>query len=390
MVQITHSESLGRRIGSALGGLLIAPVLLLGAGVMLFGNEGRAVKRAKALDEGRGSVVSVSAPAAENEGKLVHAVGRADTVETLSDTQFPVAARALELRRTVEMYQWREKSSTKTETKLGGGKKKVTTYSYEPEWSTQLIDSSRFRETSGHENPSRFPLESHSLRAQRVTLDAFELSDALVGKIGGAQPVAVPADFPRRVGQVQASVVEDAVHFGNDPSRPAIGDLRVRWTAVMPGDVSVVAGQTGSVLGPFSTSSGSVLAMVERGTVGADAMFDTAVANNRMLTWALRFLGFVLCFAAIRTVFYPIRVFADVVPLFGRLAGVGIFAVSFLLAAIVSLTIVTVAWIFFRPLLGILLLAGICGLTFMLVRQLRAGRKAEAAVPPPLPVPQPR
>ena len=390
MVQITQSESLGQRIGSAIGGLLVAPIVLLVSAVVLFGNEGRAVKRAKALKEGRGTVVSVSGPEAANDGKLVHAVGRADTAETLRDPQFPVAAQALELRRTVEMYQWREKSSTKTETKVGGSKKKVTTYSYETDWSTQLIDSSRFQEPSGHQNPSRFPLESQSLRAQRVTLDAFALSDALVGKIGGAVSVAVPAEFPRRVGQVTATVVGDKVHFGSDPNRPAIGDLRLAWTAVMPGDVSVVAGQTGDVLSPFSTSSGSVLALVERGTVSSDAMFDTAVANNRMLTWGMRFLGFILCFAAIRTVFYPIRVFADVVPIFGRIAGVGIFAVSFLLAAITSLSIITVAWIFFRPLLGILLLAGIGGLTFLLIRQLRSGRKAEAVAPPPLPVPQAR
>ncbi|MEM9406681.1 MAG: TMEM43 family protein, partial [Acidobacteriota bacterium] len=170
--------------------------------------------------------------------------------------------------------------------------------------------------------------------------------------------------------------------------RPTVGDVRLRWSAILPGEISVVGGQAGDLLSPYSTSNGGVLALVQRGTVGADAMFDTAVASNRVLTWALRFLGFVVCFVAVRTVFYPIRVFADVVPFFGRLAGVGVFAVSFLLAAIVSLTTIAVAWIFFRPLLGGLLMAGIGGLTFLLIRQLRSARQPEAVELPPVPVPQ--
>ncbi|MEM1246085.1 MAG: TMEM43 family protein [Acidobacteriota bacterium] len=388
MVQVTTTESLRQRIGSAIGGLLFAPILLLVGAVVLFGNEGRAVQRAKALEEGRAAVVSVKALDAANEGKLVHVVGRATTTETLEDPQFPIAVQALELERTVEMFQWREKSSTKTETKVGGGQKKVTTYTYEQDWSTQLIDSSRFQESSGHQNPTRFPFDSESLRARKVTLDEFALSDGLISKIGGATPVPVPGGFPPRVGSVPATVQGNAVHLGSDPDRPTVGDVRLRWSAILPGEISVVGGQAGDLLSPYSASNGGVLALVQRGTVGADAMFDTAVASNRVLTWALRFLGFVVCFVAVRTVFYPIPVFADVVPFFGRLAGVGVFAVSFLLAAIVSLTTIAVAWIFFRPLLGGLLMAGIGGLTFLLIRQLRSARQPEAVELPPVPVPQ--
>ena len=211
----THIETttvgFGKRLGSAIGGVLLAPVLLLLAGGMLFANEGRAVKRAKSLKEGRGSVVSATTLQPANEGELVHVSGLADSQETLKDPELPVSARAIELTRTVEMYQWRETSSTKTEKKLGGGEKKVTTYSYETEWSPRTIDSSSFQVPAGHQNPSTFPIRSETVQARRVTLGEFELADVLVAKIGGSTPVQLPQDFPGRIAEWPTHVQGDTV-----------------------------------------------------------------------------------------------------------------------------------------------------------------------------------
>ena len=89
----------GSRIGSSIKGLLVGGVLVIGGPVLLFWNEGRAVHRTQALNEGAGSVVEANAAAvdAAKEGKLVHVTGTATTAETLADPLFGVRQNALAL-----------------------------------------------------------------------------------------------------------------------------------------------------------------------------------------------------------------------------------------------------------------------------------------------------
>src|SRR4029079_4628826 len=100
------------------------------------------------------------------------------------------------------------------------------------------------------------------------------------------------------------------------------------------------------------------LALVDYGTLPAGAMFQAARNANTALTWALRFVGFLVLFIGVRSLFGPLRVFADVVPLFGRIVGAGLGLVSFLVAAPVALITIASGWLFYRPLLAFVLLAG--------------------------------
>src|SRR6266545_951095 len=97
-------------LGVVGAGIFLGWIPFLGAVVLLFWNEGRAVKTQRALSEGSKCVTSIPAdritPA--NDGCLVHVQGLVDTKETLADPLFGVAVQALRLRRVVETYQWRE------------------------------------------------------------------------------------------------------------------------------------------------------------------------------------------------------------------------------------------------------------------------------------------
>jgi len=129
------------RIGGAVMGVLVGLVLFVLAFPLLFWNEGRAVTTYKTLQEGGNIVVSVAADKVDpsNAGRLIHLTGLADTQATLTDPVFGVSAKALKLRRTVEMYQWKENSSSETTKKLGGGTETVTEYWYSREWSGELV-----------------------------------------------------------------------------------------------------------------------------------------------------------------------------------------------------------------------------------------------------------
>ena len=63
-------------------------------------------------------------------------------------------------------------------------------------------------------------------------------------------------------------------------------------------------------------------------------MFEMAQSRNRVLAWLLRLGGFLATLFGFSAILAPVRVLADVVPLFGRLVGAGIGFVAFILAAV--------------------------------------------------------
>lgn len=130
----TTSTSYGQRLaGSAkgmIGGLL---VFIIGTG-LLWWNEGRTVRTAKAIGDAAShveSVADVSKVDASLNGKLIHASAFADTKDTLTDDLFGVREQAIKLDRKVEYYQWVEHSQRKKRDKVGGGEETITTYTYE-------------------------------------------------------------------------------------------------------------------------------------------------------------------------------------------------------------------------------------------------------------------
>lgn len=111
-------------------------------------------------------------------------------------------------------------------------------------------------------------------------------------------------------------------------------------------------------------------------------MFKAAQAENTVLTWILRAAGFFMMFLGLRMVFSPVVVFADVLPILGTLLGAGLGLFAGLTAAVLSLVTIAVAWIFFRPLIGIALFALAVGGIVLLVRAaMKAKQQRQAARP---------
>jgi len=83
--------------------------------------------------------------------------------------------------------------------------------------------------------------------------------------------------------------------------------------------------------------------------------------------------------------FKPLSILAGVLPILGDIVAAGTGIISFLLAAVLSLTTIGIAWIFYRPLLGVALLviggALIYGVWYLIgkVRTKRIAPAAQAA-----------
>ncbi len=374
------------RIGGAFKGIIVGLLLIVAAFGLLFWNEGRAVKRYKTLQEGGGLVQSVSVQAVDpgNEGRLVHITGRAETTETLVDSEIGVQAPAIALIREAEMYQWKESSRSETRKKLGGGEEIVTTYTYGKEWSERVLDSRSFKQPDGHGNPGNMAYQSKTIMAENVRLGAFKLPDFFVRKIRGESPLTLnpeanlPITKKRRDVQKQAN----GFYLGGNPDSPQVGDLRITYRVVLPAEISLVARQAGTSFAPYQTAAGGSIELLSMGTFGADAMFKEAQQSNTFLTWALRLGGFVLMAIGVNMLLAPLVVLADVVPAIGSLIGAGTFFISMLFSGVFSFLTIAIAWFVYRPLLGCVLVGVAVAIGVMLFRKVK---KAKPVMVPPIP-----
>jgi hypothetical protein len=95
-----------------------------------------------------------------------------------------------------------------------------------------------------------------------------------------------------------------------------------------------------------------------------------------MATWLLRLLGFLLMYGGLKKVFGPLGVLADVLPFLGSLVRMGTGLLSFLIALPCSLVTIAIAWIVYRPVLGIILLVIAVGAIVMLFKNRKSAPAA--------------
>jgi hypothetical protein len=380
----------GSRIVESIKGIATGAILVLVAFPLLFWNEGRAVQTAKSLKEGAAAVVTVSVDSVDNahDGQLVHLTGEANADGALSDDLLGVQVEgALKLRRIVEMYQWQQREERDTQRNVGGSEETVTTYTYEQVWSDGLIDSSRFEKSAQYTNPSQLPFESQEHVADPIRLGAFTLGEPLVAQLRTYQAHRLSEQAITPATSITSDnrplqVHDGVAYLAQSPTSPSIGDIRIRYETVSPHAASVIARQAGDRLERYQTQAGDGLAMVKAGAHDADTMFAEAAKANQTLTWILRGAGFFVMALGFGLVFRPLAVVADVLPILGDMLRLGTGVISGVLAFGLSMITISIAWIYYRPLIGIpLLLVGVGGIVYMKV--FAAKRKKAAGAAPP-------
>jgi len=387
----TTTQSWGSRLGDSMKSVIFGLGLFVAAFPVLFWNEGNSVKTAKALDEGEGACVPVEQITKvdpEYEGQLVHMSGQATTKDVLSDEAFGVSLPAIALKRTTEMYQWIEDKKTEEKKNVGGSVTKTTTYTYRQDWSSEAISSSGFKE-AGHDNPGSIEFPSQETRAANVTFGAFRLNEKQIARIGSAQAYAFPTDWVCRVERVQRQgnlllvpnreTRANALNNRDVSAQPRIGDMRVKIEVILPHAISIVAKQKGDTFVSYLAKTKKKVDLLQDGTVDAAEMFEAARSANTFLTWCVRIGGFLMMFIGLGMVLKPLSVLADVLPFLGDLVEMGNGIIAGLVSFVCSLVTIAIAWVFYRPVLGIILLALAGGGIFLLVQKRRKVVAAKAA-----------
>lgn len=198
-------------------------------------------------------------------------------------------------------------------------------------------------------------------------------------------PVYTPVVQPVMPGPVQPVVMPVQpgmpVQLTVNPSAPQIGDVRISWFLVAPGQtISIIAQQNNDTFAPYvSKETGKSIDLLSMGEKPAAVMFSDAHSANSMMTWLIRFGGWLAMFIGLNMVFKPLSVLGDVIPFIGSMIGFGSKIISFVISTVVALVVISIAWLFYRPLIAIpLLLAAVGLIVWLKMRKKKESAPAEA------------
>jgi hypothetical protein len=408
----TTTTGYGTRVGNSFKAIGSGFLLFIAGTVLLWWNEGRAVKTEKMLDEAGSAYVEMENPNKKDaslEGELICGTALATTEDSLSDAQFGVGAKAIALRRTVEYYQWVEHSQEKKEDKLGGKEVTTTTYTYSREWVSRPIDSGQFKDPAYQgKNTILTTVEDQEQYAENVTWGAYKLNESLIHSIssregldlaisedllkqldgnaktayerfyGSKQSVEQPAQTAELSDSAKAAndsinnaianaenkkdleyihQASNVLYFGRVPGSPEVGDVRVTFEKVVPAKVTVMAVVDGDTFKPFKAKNGKRFQTLVMGKKSGDEIIEAEKEANNMWTWALRIIGILMVIGGLKGIFGFIETILKVVPFIAGIFGWGVGVVCTIVGIVWSLIIIAIAWLFYRPILAICLLA---------------------------------
>jgi len=377
--QEVTKTSYGTRLGNSLKGILTGLVLFVAATVLLWWNEGRAVKTAKMLKAAETECVDVASVDSVDpslEGKLIHATAVAKTDELLTDPDYGVTVNAVRLVRDVEYYQVVEHSTSETKDKIGGGQETTTTYTYSKEWVSGPIDSGSFKDPDYQSsNFVRTTVPDNTVTAEKVDFGAYVLPPALVGAIPASTSVNVPASLGNGI---DTFVSGNVVYYGENPQTPAVGDVRVTFTEADGGVASILAQVKGNSFESYKHKNGKSLMVLKMGEHSQEEMFESEKAANKAILWIVRILGIILVIAALRMTFSILVTILKVLPFLAKVGELGLNLVTGVVGFIWSLLVIMIAWVAYRPLLAVALALVIAALVYFLVSK---SKKAPEAAP---------
>jgi len=393
----TTTVGYGKRVSNSFKGIFIGFVLLIAGTVLLWWNEGRAVKTAQAIKgavEQTISVADLSNINHELNGKMICASGYATTNDSISDQYFGFGTTAIRIERKVEFYQWVEQKETKTEDKVGGKQEQTTTYNYDKTWVSAPVDSREFKnsEYKGKNFAVINDIKSSKVLAKNVTVGAYTLPEQMIESISSAEPMsanltdAKEAELNKKIAanlnQSEdgdfVSVSNNTIYLGKNPNSPEIGDVKITFTKVVPATVTIWARVANNSFERFTSNKGYSVGGLYMGDRKLDELHEQAESTNSFISWMLRIVGLVVVFFGLKGMFKIIISLLKVLPFLANIANVGISIVCGVVAFAWSLIIIALAWLFYRPILAIILIAVVIGLfVFLSKRSKNAKSPAE-------------
>ena len=148
----------------------------------------------------------------------------------------------------------------------------------------------------------------------------------------------------------------NVLYFGRVPGSPEVGDVRVTFEKVVPAKVTVMAVVDGDTFQPFKAKNGKRFQTLVMGKKSGDEIIEAEKEANNMLLWALRIIGIMMVIGGLKGIFGFLETILKVVPFIAGIFGWGVGLICTVIGIAWSLIVIAIAWLFYRPLLGIALL----------------------------------
>ena len=224
-----------------------------------------------------------------------------------------------------------------------------------------------------------------SVKAQ---LDSIQAVNDSIAKAMEAAANKKDLEYVHQAGNV--------LYFGRVPGSPEVGDVRVTFEKVVPAKVTIMAVVDGDTFKPYKAKNGKRYQTLRMGKKSGDEIVEADKDANTMFTWFLRLIGCLMVIGGLKGIFGFVETILKVVPFIAGIFGWGVGIVCTVIGVVWSLIIIALAWLFYRPLLGIalLLLAGFLVWVFAFkgkdkLKELAAKAKAKNAAPAAAPAETP-
>ena len=344
------------------GPLIAGALLLLIGPALLFLNENTNARRSQAIAQSGGPVTRLTPGRAnpDYDGKLVYISGVTNIGKPLADPIFtPPLKAAIALKRQVEMYQWQEQEKPQTMKTVEGDEVTRSVPKYTKVWSSQLIDSSAFKQLTTHRNPLKMPFQSKIFRAPDVNVGGFKLSAGLANQLDTYQALQIKSKkylSPHLKNKVRLQ--KNGYFIGDNPDKPKIGDTRVTLQGIRLSEVSIIAKQEGNAFKPYITGTGKHIELLRQGLHNAEDMLPMPQPVPLWILLSVRLGGFILIYSGIHLIFKAVPASDPKASLFARLAAVDAGLSAILMTPALVLFPIAIAWIMVQPLSGGVLLIG--------------------------------
>ena len=331
---------------SIVGGFII---LIVGIG-LLWWNEGDSVKNIQSVNEGMKNYVDIKSSSIDekNEGKLVATHGDLTTNGTISDTEFEVTTTSAALLRKVEMYQWTEDCDADNNC------------TYEKKWSDSLIDSSNF-EKSGHENPTSMLYETEKFINDDTMMGAFKLPYKLIDNLSTNHKIN---NLSEEVATNHSLTLASNYYTNVVDNKADIGNIRISFYDNDAKVVSVLAVQSDDSFKTYKTKKGKDLFRIFEDNYNGYDMLTLISKQNNFMKWLWRIVGTLLIILGFSSLFDPLTRIMNKIPILGGIVNGATGFISFILGLALSLIIIAIAWLRFRPILSIILIIIVLALIF--------------------------
>lgn len=170
------------------------------------------------------------------------------------------------------------------------------------------------------------------------------------------------------------TVVLSDLYFSNqgsfDLSRPMIGDVRISFTGIEFDDQGLLLGNIdNNQFSAFTTDSGNILYRFFNGESTIENVVSQLQTEYQFTIWTFRVVGFLMLFVGLLLSFKPISTLFNFIPIFGSV-GSGLFnIVLFVVSLVLTVTTIVISLIVQNILVVSLIILGIFGLFFVLVRR---------------------